>query len=240
MKNSKHEIPCHVAVIMDGNGRWAKKRLLPRLAGHRKGAESVRRLIESSAKEGVKYLTLYAFSTENWQRPQDEVDGLMKMLTEFIQKEEHSLQEQNIRFRIIGNRKRLPAEVINAVEQCEENTKNNDTLQLILALNYGGRDEIVEACKSISQQVLNSHLDIEQITEKTLMQNMYAPDIPDPDLIIRTSGEFRISNFLIWQCAYAEFVIVDKYWPDFGERDLQSAILEYNKRDRKYGKLSSF
>ena len=225
--------PGHVAIIMDGNGRWAKARGGIRLLGHEAGAETVRRVIRSSKRHGIKYLTLYAFSVENWKRPVDEVGGLMKLLVRFLKSNEHEFHENKIRLRVQGRRNDLPQNVNDALAKVEAATAGYDTAHLILALSYGGRAEIADALGKI----VKAGIPPEQITENLIAQNLYLPDIPDPDLIIRTSGEIRLSNFLLWQCAYSEFYFTETLWPDFSEADFDKAIGEYETRHRRYGNL---
>lgn len=225
------QIPQHIAIIMDGNGRWARARGLPRLAGHRAGTENLRRIIEACVEFGVRYLTIYAFSTENWGRPEDEVSGLMGIFDEVFDRELTELHKQGARLRHIGRldgvRKSLRDKVLNGMEK----TKNNDRLVLSVAFNYGGRDEIVQATKALVQEGIKP----EEVTEEMISSHLYTNGIPDPDLVIRTSGEQRISNFLIWQAAYAEWVFPETLWPDFGREELLSAIQEYGRRERRYG-----
>ena len=225
----------HIAIIMDGNGRWAKARHLPKFAGHKKGADAVRGIVEQCADMDVEYLTLYAFSSENWNRPIEEVNDLMGLLKIYLTKEIAELHRKNVRISFIGSRDRLSKNIISLLEDAEEKTRNNDRLRLTLALNYGGQEEIVCATKNIAKQVQDGLLDVEDITEKTLTDNLYTSDMPEPDLIIRTSGEKRLSNFMLWQAAYSEFVFQDVLWPDFSKESLLSAIDEYYKRDRRYG-----
>ncbi|WP_138380130.1 isoprenyl transferase [Luteithermobacter gelatinilyticus] len=227
--------PQHIAIIMDGNGRWAKKRLLPRVAGHRKGAEVVRNCVRTCSSLGVNYLTLYAFSSENWKRPEDEVRDLMGLLSHYLQNEVTELDRQNVRLRFIGGRDRLSPSILKLIAEAEEKTRQNTGLQLILALNYGGQAEIVCAAREIARKVKAGDIDPDMIDEKLFSDHLYTADIPDPDLIIRTSGEQRLSNFLLWQAAYSEFIFIDTLWPDFNEDILQGAIEEFNKRERRYG-----
>lgn len=224
-------VPAHIAIIMDGNGRWARSRGLPRLAGHRAGTENLRRIIEACVEFGVKYLTIYAFSTENWGRPQDEVQGLMGIFDEVFDRELAELHRQGAQLRHIGRleglSKSLREKVINGIEK----TKNNDRLVLNVAFNYGGRDEVVHAIQSM----LAAGVKPEDVNEELVSSYMFTAGCPDPDLVIRTSGEQRISNFLIWQAAYAEWIFPDTYWPDFGRDELLKAIQEYGRRERRYG-----
>ena len=225
------QVPQHIALIMDGNGRWARARGLPRLAGHRAGTENLRRIIEACVEFGVKYLTIYAFSTENWGRPAEEVDGLMGIFDEVFNRELAELHRQGARLRHIGRldgvRKSLREKVIKGIEL----TKNNSRLVLCVAFNYGGRDEIVQAIQAMLKDGVKS----EEVTEALVSRYLFTADLPDPDLVIRTSGEQRMSNFLIWQTAYAEWVFPEAYWPDFGREQLLEAIQEFSRRERRYG-----
>jgi undecaprenyl diphosphate synthase len=229
-------VPRHIAVIMDGNGRWAKMRGLPRLSGHKAGSETVRRLLGYCRDAGVDYLTLYAFSTENWGRPPEEVSGLMQLLGNFIADNEKELLAQQIRLRLIGRREDLPAELLGSIERMEAATAGFKR-QLLVALSYSGRSELVHAARQIAGQVKSGALDPQEIGESTIAANLYAPDVPDPDLIIRTSGELRVSNFLLWQCAYSEFYVTPVLWPDFDEATFADAIKAYMARNRRYGKV---
>jgi len=232
------EIPIHIAIIMDGNGRWAKRRGLPRVAGHRKGVETVREIVEACAQIGVKYLTLYTFSTENWKRPKDEVSTLMRLLLKSLKDRVDELNENDIKLTCIGDINSLPTQVQKQLYDDIERTKNNKKMTLNLALSYSGRWELLEAVKSISNQVVNNKLSTDQITEKCIADNLTTKNLPDPDLVIRTSGEFRVSNFLLWQIAYSEFVILDAYWPEFSRNHLYEAIKSFQKRERRFGKVS--
>lgn len=225
----------HIAIIMDGNGRWAKSRRLPKFAGHKKGADAVRGIVEKCADLDVKYLTLYAFSSENWNRPIEEVNDLMGLLKIYLTKEIADLHKQNIRISFIGSRERLSKNIIALIDDAEEKTKNNNKLQLTLALNYGGQEEIVNATKKIAKLVQDGSINADNIDEELFADNLYTSDMPEPDLIIRTSGEQRLSNFMLWQAAYAEFVFLDVLWPDFTKDSLLNAIDEFYKRDRRYG-----
>jgi undecaprenyl diphosphate synthase len=238
--NAQQELapPRHVAIIMDGNGRWAKKRLLPKIAGHKKGVKVVRKSIQAAKDMGVKYLTLYAFSSENWNRPHEEVNALMGLLQHYLKKEVKELHEKDIKITFIGDRSRLNGAIISLIEESEEKTRNNTTLELIIAMNYGGQAEIVRATKLIAEKVKLGEISSDDITEEMIHDHLYTANIPDPDLIIRTSGEQRLSNFLLWQAAYSEFVFMDLLWPDFTEDSLAEAIKEYHKRDRRYGARS--
>jgi len=233
--DSGSNIPEHVAIIMDGNGRWAASKGLPRAEGHRRGAESVRTVIKSAAKSGIKYLTLFGFSSENWKRPSSEVLDLMGLLRLYLNKEMSALHKQGVRFRVIGDRSRLPEDVQSLVNTSEERTKDNQGLNLIIALSYGGRAEIVKAARSLAEQVKSGELDADDISEDLFADHLETVGLPEPDLLIRTSGEKRISNFLLWQCAYTEFVFKDTLWPDFGAEAFESALAEFQSRERRYG-----
>ena len=232
------KIPTHVAIIMDGNGRWAKKRNMPRVKGHYEGMQTVKKITKYASKLGIKYLTLYAFSTENWARPKEEVNYLMdlpeKMFTSFMPE----LMENNVKVEVIGVVEKLPESTRKAVEDAIEQTKNNTGLKLIFALNYGSKDEIVTAVKRIAQGAANNEYKVEEIDEQLISDNLFTKDTPDPDLLIRTSGEQRISNFLLWQIAYSEFIFTKVAWPDFVEEELYKALLEYQSRDRRFGGLN--
>ncbi|WP_114391777.1 isoprenyl transferase [Oleisolibacter albus] len=227
--------PVHIAIIMDGNGRWAKARGLPRTAGHKKGVEAVRTALTAAQELGVRYLTLYSFSTENWSRPQDEVSALMQLLRFYLRGEIASLHKNNVRVRIIGERSRLSADIQSMVEHAETLTAGNTGLTLVLALSYGGRPELVTATRRIAEAVQSGRLALDDIDDSVVSSHLFTAGIPDPDLVIRTSGEKRISNFLLWQMAYAELVFLDTLWPDFSKRDLEDAIEEFHRRDRRYG-----
>ena len=232
------KIPTHVAIIMDGNGRWAKKRNMPRVTGHYEGMQTVKKITKYASKLGIKYLTLYAFSTENWARPKEEVNYLMdlpeKMFTSFMPE----LMENNVKVEVIGVVEKLPESTRKAVEDAIEQTKNNTGLKLIFALNYGSKDEIVTAVKRIAQGAANNEYKVEEIDEQLISDNLFTKDTPDPDLLIRTSGEQRISNFLLWQIAYSEFIFTKVAWPDFVEEEFYKALLEYQSRDRRFGGLN--
>jgi undecaprenyl diphosphate synthase len=232
-------VPAHLAIIMDGNGRWAKKRSMPRFMGHAEGAKSVRVITEECARLGIKYLTLYAFSTENWKRPEKEVSFLMGLLGRYLDSETETLLKNNVRLFTIGDISKLPAKVSRKLESVKEKTSKNSGLKLVLALNYGSKNEILSAVKKIAEKAASGALKPGKITEETITQNLYTASIPDPDLMIRTSGEFRISNFLLWQLAYTELYITNVLWPDFRKKELLSAIRSYNKRDRRYGGIKS-
>lgn len=237
LKNSG-EIPLHIAIIMDGNGRWAKNKGSIRLHGHKVGVDSVRDITESCAQLGVKYLTLYAFSTENWGRPSTEVRGLMKLLVSSLRKEAENLNKNDIRLSTIGQLDRFPKSCQTELREAIELTKDNNRLELCLALSYSGRWDITEAVKKIATHVKDGRLDPELINDQMIGDHLSTADVPDPDLIIRTSGEYRISNFLLWQLAYSELYITETYWPDFRRDELYEAIRSYQGRDRRFGKIS--
>ena len=227
--------PVHVAIIMDGNGRWAKSRGLPRIEGHRRGADAVRTAVSCSLKYGIRFLTLYSFSSENWKRPAQEVDDLMGLLRRYLQSEIAELHKNGVRLRVIGERADLSPDIINLIEDAEKFTADNRQLDLIVALSYGGRAEITKAVRRIARDVQAGSLDPVDIDETTVASRLDTMGIPDPDLIVRTSGEQRISNFLLWQMAYAEFVFLDTLWPDFSERDFVNVISEFRRRERRFG-----
>lgn len=233
----KGVLPRHIAIIMDGNGRWAKKRRLPRAAGHRAGMEALKKTVECCTEIGVPYLTLYAFSTENWKRPRAEVDSLMDLLVEYIGKELNALQKNGVRVKSIGRVYELPEDAQKSIRMAEEKTQGNNRLYLQIALNYGGRREIIDAVKMILNDYKKGSLTEEDVNEEAFSKYLYTGGIPDPDLVIRPSGEMRLSNFLIWQSAYAEFLATDVLWPDFGKEDLYQAIAAYQKRQRRFGGL---
>lgn len=228
-------VPTHVAIIMDGNRRWAHARGLPTVAGHRQGARAVRRAVEGCVRRGVRYLTLYAFSSENWRRPVGEIGELMRLLRFYLQREVDALHENQVRLRVIGERARLAPDIIALIEQAEARTASNRRMDLVIALDYGGRQEIVRAARALAQAVRDGELDPAAIDERLFARSLYAADLPDPDLLIRTSGEQRISNFLLWQLAYTELVFLPIGWPDFDEQHLASAIAEFGRRERRYG-----
>jgi len=230
-------LPRHVAIIMDGNGRWAKERSLPRIEGHRAGAESARIIIRAAGELGIKYLTLYAFSVENWNRPKDEVDALMKYLIHYLKTETPELNKNNVRLEVIGQIYRLPENVQEHLRKSIATLSRNNGLTLIMALSYGGRTEIVEAVRRIAEQAKAGQLDPGDITEQVFAQHLYTRNFPDPDLLIRTSGEMRISNFLLWQISYTEFVITQTMWPDFRRPQFYAALEEYAGRHRRFGGL---
>ena len=231
-------IPKHIAIIMDGNGRWAKERFLPRLAGHREGINSVRDITRICGKIGVEYLTLYTFSKENWKRPPAEVSALMTLLLRTIKKEVKGLHENNVKFNVIGDLEMLPTSTKNGLQEGVTLTSKNTGLNLSLALNYGSRQEIIKAVQFLARQVRDGFLKPEEIDEELFSSNLYTKVIPDPDLMIRTSGESRLSNFLLWQSAYTEIYMTNIYWPDFREEELMKAIKNYQNRERRYGKVS--
>jgi undecaprenyl diphosphate synthase len=235
--DSEAAAPEHVAIIMDGNGRWAKQRGLPRIAGHRAGAESVRRTVDACKSLGVKYLTLYAFSSENWKRPDSEVKALMQLLERFLKEKTKEMMKQNVRLNAIGRTDMLPEKTRQQLEKAIETTKDNTALTLNLALSYGGREEIVDATRAIAEKVKSGELNADSIDNSTLADHLYTADQPDPCLLIRTSGELRLSNFLLWQLSYAEIIILDKFWPDFTETDLIDAVTHFSSRHRRFGAL---
>ncbi len=237
MDKAKPKIPAHVAIIMDGNGRWARRRGLPRIRGHQVGVESVRTIVRACKSAGVKYLTLYAFSVENWVRPKAEIRALMGILKTFLTKEEHELHENKVRFRVIGRTHDLPEDVQKELRRVMKATEHYAGGQLILALSYGGRAEITDAVRRIGRRIRAGELDPEKIDEQTIAENLYAPDVPDPDLMIRTSGEMRISNFLLWQLSYAELYVTDTLWPDFREEEFKKALEAYAQRHRRFGDI---
>src|SRR6266705_3330352 len=234
---AKAILPAHVAIIMDGNGRWAKQRHLPRVEGHRQGVESVRAVVRAAGEIGLKYLTLYAFSVENWNRPKDEVDTLMTYLARYLKNEIGELNRNNVRLEAIGQIYRLPEFVQEQLRKTKAALSRNNGLTLILALSYGGRTEIVEAVRAIAQKVKAGELDPHDITEQVFAQNLYTRNLPDPDLLIRTSGEMRVSNFLLWQISYAELLVTPTLWPDFRKPQFYAALEEYNRRHRRFGGL---
>lgn len=234
-ENPVPSIPQHVAIIMDGNGRWAQKHHLPRLSGHEAGRKSVKEVVQAAIHHGVRYLTLYAFSVENWQRPREEVQGLMGLLRGVLREELKEMGKQGIRLRMIGRKQDLPEAVREELETAMENTKRNTKLDLILALSYGSRVEITEAVQAVAREVKAGSLDPEMIREKTVSDHLYTREIPDPDLLIRTSGEMRISNFMLWQISYAEIHVTPVLWPDFGKKEFELALADYSGRERRFG-----
>jgi undecaprenyl diphosphate synthase len=231
------KLPSHVAIIMDGNGRWAARRHQPRVAGHRAGAEAVRATVESSARLGIPYLTLYAFSTENWKRPRLEVEALMGLLREFLRKEIRSLKENNIRFQIIGREQALEPAVRREVERARQETSANTGTVLTVALNYSGRSEILQACRELIEEFATTNRNSSDLSEYDFERHLFTTGLPDPDLLIRTSGEMRVSNFLLWQIAYSEIYVTETLWPDFRCANLLEAIIEFQKRERRYGDI---
>lgn len=238
MQDEVKQVPRHIAIIMDGNGRWAKRRGLPRLEGHRAGANSVRKVVEECRRIGVRYLTLYSFSSENWNREATEVSGLMDLFKQYLESEMKGLVDNGIRLRAIGDIDRLPFAVRKLLERDIDRTISNEGLDLILAMSYGSRDELVMAIKHIAQRVKQGELDLTDIDANLVSNSLWTRDIPDPDLVIRTSGEQRVSNFLLWQIAYSEFIFSDQYWPDFNEESLHACIDLYNSRERRFGRSS--
>ena len=234
----KDHLPKHVAVIMDGNGRWARRKGLQRVMGHKKGVQAVRETVEAAAEIGIKALTLYAFSTENWKRPKIEVDTLMGLLVNSLENELPTLEKNNIKLQAIGNLDKLPAKARNQLQKVIEQTAGNDHMVLTLALNYGAQEELIRAVKDISKKIVNNELRVEEIDEKIINNHLYTFTLPVVDFLIRTSGEQRISNFLLWQIAYAELYFTDVLWPDFRKKDFYEAILNYQRRERRFGKTS--
>jgi undecaprenyl diphosphate synthase len=228
-------LPRHIAIIMDGNGRWAQSRGLPRIAGHRRGAEAVRRTLTAATEIGIPYLTLFGFSSENWKRPLAEIDDLMGLLRHYLRGEIAELHRNGVRLRVIGEIGRLSADIITLIDNAEALTRDNRAINLTIALSYGGRAEIAAAARAIAAKVESGKLPLDAIDEEQIASHLFTADLPDPDLLIRTSGEQRISNFLLWQCAYAELVFTKTLWPDFGRADLDHAIADYSGRERRYG-----
>ena len=231
-------LPAHVAIIMDGNGRWAKKKLMNRVRGHEQGSDTVRSIVTASREIGIKILTLYAFSTENWARPESEVKALMALLKKFIVAEREDLQKNNIRLNMIGQRDKLPSEVRQELDKTIELTGSNEAMTLNLALSYGSREELTRAVRKIAAKLASKQLRPEEITEELISDHLYTSGMPDPDLIIRTSGEYRLSNFLLWQAAYSELYITDTLWPDFTREEFIEILKNYQTRDRRFGKVS--
>lgn len=232
-------VPQHIAIIMDGNGRWAQSRGLPRLAGHKQGAEAVERIVRAAKEEGVRYLTLFAFSTENWKRPEEEVTGLMGLLRQYLRSKTAEMHKNNVCLKIIGDRSRLGADILASIESAEELTKDNDGITVLIALSYSGRWDIQQATQRIAAQIQSGALAADHITEDVIAANLSTASIPDPDLVIRTSGEQRVSNFLLWQGAYAEYVFTDLHWPDFDANALKNALQSYQQRDRRFGAIKT-
>jgi len=235
---SKESLPRHVAIIMDGNGRWAEKHAFPRVRGHRKGAESVRTIVTLCRKLGISYLTLYAFSEENWKRPPHEVNALMKLLGSFLKRELKEMKENGIRLNVIGRTEKLPATTREVLLDTIGQTSHGNRMVLTLALSYGGRQEILDAVRTLADKIKNGVMDAADISEEQFSECLYTRGIPDPDLVIRTSGEYRISNFLLWQISYSEIYITPTLWPDFGEAEFLKALSEYQKRDRRFGAVA--
>lgn len=231
----QEELPKSIAIIMDGNRRWAKEKGLPVSLGHKEGAKTLEKIVRYANNIGIKYITVYAFSTENWKRTEEEVSSLMKLFQSYLDDYSKRADSENIKVKIIGNRQGLSEKMKDSIEKCMERTKNNTGITFNIALNYGGRDEIIYAVKNIAKKVKEEEINIEDIVEETISDNLYTKNQPDPDLLIRTSGEQRLSNFLPWQLVYTEFLFIDKYWPDFNEEDLDKAIEVYKKRNRKFG-----
>ncbi len=228
-------LPRHIAIIMDGNGRWAQARGLPRIAGHRQGADAVRRTLIAAGDLGIPYLTLFGFSSENWKRPQDEIESLMGLLRHYLRSEIAELHRHGVRLRIIGERDRLAGDIAGMIRNAEILTCDNDRMNLTIALSYGGRAEIVAAARAIAAEVMTGKLALDHIDEAAVGRHLFTSELPEPDLLIRTSGEQRISNFLLWQCAYAELVFTKTLWPDFGRVDLEQAVADFGGRERRYG-----
>ena len=235
MEEKELQIPEHVAIILDGNGRWAKKRGLPRSIGHSEGCKTLERIVEDAARLGIKYLTVYGFSTENWKRPEDEVGALMNLFRYYMKRILKIAMDGNVRIRMIGEKSRFAPDIIKGIDDMENTTRDNTGMTFILAINYGGRDEITRAVRRMMADQKAGILDIADVTEAKIASYLDTADFPDPDLLIRTSGELRLSNYLIWQCAYTEIYVTDILWPDFTKEDLIQAIEAYNKRDRRFG-----
>ena len=235
MKFNKESMPKHIAIIMDGNRRWAKARGKQAAFGHKEGAKTLEKIVRYANKRGIKYITVYAFSTENWKRAEEEVKTLMTLFQSYLDDYSKRADSENIKVKIIGSRDGLSEKMKDSISKCMERTKDNTGITFNIALNYGGRDELLKAVKNISEQVKENKLNIEDITEETISNNLYTQGQPDPDLLIRTSGEIRLSNFLPWQLVYSEFLFIEKYWPDFSEEDLENAIKIYQQRNRKFG-----
>jgi len=240
IKNSiSNPDPNHVAIIMDGNGRWAQARNLPRTAGHKQGASAIRKTVEEAIRLGINYLTLFGFSVENWNRPQREIHELMGLLRVYLRNNVNELEEQGVCLKFIGNLSRLPIDTVRMIKDAEVRTSANHRLILTIALSYGSRQEIILAVKKIVDKVVQGEIDVDQITEDSFSSYLSTHDIPEPDLLIRTSGEQRLSNFLLWQMAYTELVFTEIHWPDFDELSLRQSVLDYKKRDRRYGEVSN-
>lgn len=236
MEFNKETMPKHIGIIMDGNRRWAKKRGKPAIFGHKQGAKTLENIVRYANKIGLKYLTVFAFSTENWKRSEEEVKGLMTLLQAYLDDYTKRADSENVKVTVIGDIKALSEGMQKSIEKCMERTKNNTGVHFNIAINYGGKDEIVKATKKIAQEIKENKISIEEIDEQTITDHLYTTGQPEPDLIIRTSGELRLSGFLIWQSAYSELLFIEKNWPDFDEKDLDNAIVEYEKRKRNYGK----
>ena len=229
------KVPAHIAIIMDGNGRWAKSRFMPRTYGHKVGVETIRKVVKECSRLGVKYLTLYAFSTENWKRPKEEVSALMGLLVKYLRNELEELHKNNVKILTIGDISKLPQACIEELDLAKKKTKDNRGLVMSLALNYGGRNDLVNAVKNISQEVVDGKISVDDIGDDLISSHLSTKESPDPDLVVRTSGEQRLSNFLLWELAYSEFYFADIHWPDFDEKELQKAIFAYQSRDRRFG-----
>lgn len=229
------KVPAHIAIIMDGNGRWAKSRFMPRTYGHKVGVETIRKVVKECSRLGVKYLTLYAFSTENWKRPKEEVSALMGLLVKYLRNELEELHKNNVKILTIGDISKLPQACIEELDLAKEKTKDNRGLVMSLALNYGGRNDLVNAVKNISQEVVDGKISVDDIGDDLISSHLSTKESPDPDLVVRTSGEQRLSNFLLWELAYSEFYFADIHWTDFDEKELQKAIFAYQSRDRRFG-----
>ncbi len=238
MQDNELNVPNHIAIILDGNGRWAKKRLMPRNYGHTQGSKNVEKICEIAYKMGVQYLTVYAFSTENWKRPQEEVDALMKLLQTYLETSIKTSTKNNMRVRVIGDKSKLNDDIRKSIDALEEASKNNTGLKFQVAINYGSRDEIIRAVQAIAKDVKENKAEIDYIDEKVFEKYLDTTDIPDPDLLIRTSGEQRLSNFLLWQTAYTELYFTDVLWPDFNKKELMKAVEYYSSRNRKFGAIS--
>lgn len=231
----QENLPKHIAIIMDGNRRWAKQKGMPSSFGHKEGAKTLEKIVRYANKIGIKYITVYAFSTENWRRTEEEVSTLMGLFQSYLDDYSKRADSENIKVNIIGSKTGLSEKMKDSIKKCMERTKDNTGIVFNIALNYGGRDELLHAIKNIAKQIKEDQIEVEQITEKTISDNLYTKDQPDPDLLIRTSGEIRLSNFLPWQLVYSEFLFIEKYWPDFNEQDLDEAIKVYQHRNRKFG-----
>ena len=231
------KVPAHIAIIMDGNGRWAKSRFMPRTYGHKVGVETIRKVVKECSRLGVKYLTLYAFSTENWKRPKEEVSALMGLLVKYLRNELEELHKNNVKILTIGDISKLPEACIEELTLAKEKTKDNTGLVMSLALNYGGRNDLVNAVKNISQDLVDGKISLDDIGDNLISSHLSTNESPDPDLVVRTSGEQRLSNFLLWELAYSEFYFTDIHWPDFDEKELQKAIFAYQSRDRRFGAI---